>query len=98
MPIGYLSEDVGLAVECCISQTSCHCDQIPERNNLSGERILAHGFTGYSSWSVSFIVSGSVVRQNIMAHGGADLLSSWQLRRRQRTSNAGERIMRGRGG
>jgi hypothetical protein len=33
----------------CISQTFCHCDKIPERNNLRKEGfILTHCFSGFT--------------------------------------------------
>jgi hypothetical protein len=56
--------------------------QIPEKNDLKEGKIyfLAHGFRGFSLRSAGSLVSGSMVRQSIMAerHVGVELLTSWQ--------------------
>jgi hypothetical protein len=37
----------------------CHCDKIPDVNNLQEERfILAHGFRGFGPWSTGSIKMG----------------------------------------
>jgi hypothetical protein len=45
-----------------------HCVNIPEKISFKEERfILAQGFRGSNPWSLGSVVSGPVVRQNIMA-------------------------------
>lgn len=44
-----------------------HGNNIPEKINLKGERfILVLGFKGFSPWLVGSVVSGPVVRWNLM--------------------------------
>jgi hypothetical protein len=48
----------------------CHYENISEKNNLREERfLLADGFRGFSPLSAGSIVSGPVVRQDMMAEG-----------------------------
>lgn len=57
----------------------CHCDRLYDKNNSVEQRlILAPGFRGYSSWLAGSVVSGSLLRQDIMAKGcgGAELFTS----------------------
>jgi hypothetical protein len=47
--------------------------------------MLAHDFRSFSLWSLSPIISGPVVRYNILAedHGREKLVTSWQPRSRE---------------
>jgi hypothetical protein len=55
----------------CVSQLP-----ITVKITLKKERFLVHSFRGFSPWSLGFITSGTVVKQNIMAgvYGRAKLL------------------------
>jgi hypothetical protein len=69
-----------------------HCDGIPEINYLKGFMILANGF---SPQLADAIVSGSVVRQNIVAKGHevrAQLLSFLMAARKQTEKGAWDKL------
>jgi hypothetical protein len=54
---------------------------IPEKNQFRGEKIyFGSWFRKLRLWSAGSIISGLVMRQNIMAQvfGGTELLTSWQ--------------------
>jgi hypothetical protein len=55
------------------------CDKRPEIINFNEEKlILAHGFGGFSPWSVDLKTFGPVVRQNIVvgAYNRGNLFTS----------------------
>jgi hypothetical protein len=53
-------------------------DKIHRKINLKEERlVLTHGFRGFGPWSLGFIVSGHVTRQNVMTES-AKLWISWK--------------------
>jgi hypothetical protein len=48
-------------------------DKIPKKTIIKEERfILAYGVRDFSPWSLGFIVSGTVVKQNSSPHGAQD--------------------------
>jgi hypothetical protein len=56
---------------------SHYCDKTPEKISLKLERLIfAHGSRAFRSWSLGSVISGPVVRQNIMmgVHSGAEWL------------------------
>jgi hypothetical protein len=65
-----------------------------EKNNLEERFILPHSFRGFSPWPAGSIVSGFVIKQNILAegHGAAKLLSACWPGSRDRESDKGQDI------
>jgi hypothetical protein len=68
-----------------------HCDKYLGKNNLrDGIFVLAHGFRGFSPYSLTLVDTGPMVWQKIMAAGvcGGSLLTSWSTGSRKQGGNA----------